>query len=310
MERVLLPIFNDDLELIDYVMKTIRKIMFGRNVKLWYHWTGERDSGKTMITELMSAFGGEYVAQLDPNFFIAATFKQPDAKQLAPMLDHQFARMSICPEIDATKSRLSSERIKAITGGDEMSTRALYQELHTFQTDTTLNFFDNILPEPTQMDVMQTCKELKFPCKFVDDPDTHAVVPAVLKRKDDTVKAFIKQSNVRMEFIRMLLDDHIGDIVEPESVQENNVENQSIYNPVAEILQHIEISPHSSDTMTPRAIVRLLNANEIQGNIKTLKPLILIALGDPTNSRKPKTYDKSQTLFKYIRRKDTTDDDF
>ena len=313
MDKLLNPIFNDDPELIKYFMQVMRKIISGRKDKLWYHFTGVRNSGKTKLINLMMAAFGPYIVPMDSGCLIASKrIGNYDPKQMSYIIPHQFARMSTAVEIPTDQCKLDGENIKKFTGDDAYVARKNHCDEITMHHTSTLVLVDNDLPtECTNPDIFLTKKELTFPCEFCNPERMKSSVftPAVKKIADDSVSTFIQRSDVKDEFTMMLIHDYDDNIVEPEQVAEINNDTEEQVDVVKHLRELVRYVDNPNTSIGPKAVCNHLKHNGIKMTKNKLKPYLLAALDDPKNARSPKTWDQGRNLIRYIELI-FTDDDF
>jgi putative DNA primase/helicase len=140
-EQFLMEIF-DDAELIDWLWRVLGYSIIGETIEqIFMVGCGEGSNGKSRFLEAICNALGDY-AYYAP--FATFSLPAPSATNDLAALEH---RRFVTSSETNIGTRLNIERIKAISGGDKMTARLLYQEFDTYQPHLKLWLFVNHLPD-------------------------------------------------------------------------------------------------------------------------------------------------------------------
>ena len=127
-------VFDGHRDLIDYMQRVIGYCLTGEtSEQCWWLWYGSGANGKgTMIRALGAAFG-DYATGTP-----FATFLHQPQATLTNDLARLCGRRFVWAQEANQHSRLNEERIKTLTGGDEVTARFLHKEFFTFRPTVKL----------------------------------------------------------------------------------------------------------------------------------------------------------------------------
>lgn len=139
--QFLIEIF-DDAELIDWLWRVLGYSVIGETIEqIFMVGYGDGSNGKSRFLEAICNALGDY-AYYTP--FATFSLPAPSATNDLAALEH---RRFVTSSETNIGTRLNIERIKAISGGDKMTARLLYQEFETYQPHLKLWLFVNHLPD-------------------------------------------------------------------------------------------------------------------------------------------------------------------
>jgi len=144
-QRFFLSIANGDQELADYIISVLGYGMTGENTqhKLFVFW-GSGSNGKSTLVDILSRIMMKYYSPLAENAMIDNGCGGGGATpELMCLLS---ARLAILSESRAG-AKLNDTRIKAITGGDKLTIRALYGDPIEVQPCATMCLMTNEKPD-------------------------------------------------------------------------------------------------------------------------------------------------------------------
>lgn len=126
-QRVISEIFAEDDDLIEYFQKLVGYSITGSvSDQAFYLFLGDGCNGKSLVMNTLSTMLGDYSLHTDYSSFELKTNQQSnDIARTA------HSRLLISSELPAGK-RLDEARMKAISGGDQITARFLYKEPFTF----------------------------------------------------------------------------------------------------------------------------------------------------------------------------------
>ena len=223
-ERVLMPIFTDDKEMLIHFLRVMARVMAGHvEDKQWIVMIGERNCGKGVLTTLFQSCFKEYARTTDANNFIAkrgSSDSALDKKWLVPM---DMARIVFTNEIDMTdgekKTKLNSKCIKEVlaSGGDEMTARGLFKSEVKFFLQCQFMLMCNDLPECGE-DAFKDCKEFHMGSQFVEgEPQENCIVKEY--KKDDSIRnVYVKSESAIKAFTKVLFEHYSS--TKPEEPQQ------------------------------------------------------------------------------------------
>ena len=223
-ERVLIPIFTDDEEMLTFFLRVMARVMAGHvEDKQWIVMIGERNCGKGVLTTLFQSCFKEYVRTTDANNFIAkrgSSDSALDKKWLVPL---DMARAVFTNEIDMTddekKVFINGALMKELaSGGDEMTARGLFQSEVKFYLQCQFVLMLNDMPEAKPKDCLTNCKEFHMGSQFVEgEPQENCIVKEY--KKDDSIRnVYVKSERAIKAFTKVLFEHYSS--TKPEEPQQ------------------------------------------------------------------------------------------
>lgn len=184
--------------------------------KDWCVGIGERNSGKGVCVGLNENTFEGYCATLNSDSFLMERNSDGDAaKKLSWALDCEFKRLLFTNEItmDGKHKRLNGNLIKKLaSGGDTMKARKNYCDEVEFKIQGRLFMFCNDLPPITPADAGETMNVFNFPYQFVETPNPEM---SYQKHRDETIKRYCEEQEVRNAYLHLVLDAFKMHRVEP-----------------------------------------------------------------------------------------------
>lgn len=175
-EKFLLEIFGGDQETVSYLQAILGYASSGRSIEhvfvVWYGPEG-RNGKSTLIGILSHVLGPDLSGVLDVATLLAQKNVQNPAGPRPDILSLRGRRLCFSSE-SGEGHRLSSEKVKLLSGGDILSARAPHaREDVTFHPTHTLFFSTNHRPQISATDKALWARIHVFPflLRFVDDPD-------------------------------------------------------------------------------------------------------------------------------------------
>ena len=213
----------EDAEVVEYVLKVIASNLHGR--KKWeefYVWTGRGGNGKGLITEILKRAFGEYFHAI-PHDCLTKRSDKKDAPN--PPIAHARGKRFVQAQEPEADDKLQIGTIKELTGGDEITARALFRNPVKFVPQFGLFLQCNTIPKLNKLDggIKRRMVIINFPFQFVEEPTEphHRPINADLKDK------ISKSDEWRAEFMLMLLETYrtIGSTMEkPAFIKEHTDE--------------------------------------------------------------------------------------
>ena len=173
-DKFILDIMDGDEELANYLLMCMGYSLSGStDEQCMFLLVGDGSNGKSVLLELMSAIYGDYYQHSRFDAFL---------KKYNNTSSHDLARLHNARVVTANESGISKhwdeERIKEITGGDNVTARHLYKSEFTFKSQIKLWCATNNLPKVDDFTLAfwRRIKVIPFNRKFEgDDRDTNMI---------------------------------------------------------------------------------------------------------------------------------------
>lgn len=253
-------------EMTDFWFKAVALSFFTNRFQNMYIFTGSGGNGKGLSTDLIQVFAGDYVYTTD-NSFLTSTFKSGQAN--ATLADLQGRRFVIVsePADGGRDGKLNIEFVKSMTGGDKITTRALYCNNFTYISQFTLFLQCNQKPEFDKIDggIQRRVKVISYPYSFVDYPDPKNPME---KKKNNNIKdEYLLTDKTRDVFATMVLEiatkhylDKTIDI--PDSVKIETQEYLDDNNPIKSWIETcLTITSDSKDRIKASELLKEYNSH-------------------------------------------------
>jgi P4 family phage/plasmid primase-like protien len=201
----LLTIFNNQ-EMVNYWLETIAIALFRNSFEKMYCHTGSGGNGKGVLFGVVKEALGAYYYQA-PNEFLTTTYKA-DAPN-STLANARGIRIFMTSEpssenADGRGMKLSTDLIKALTGGDDINARDLYESAkRPFKPTFTTILQCNAIPDFTKVDggLRRRFEKMDYPNKFVEEPTRKNE-----KKIDYELKKKLTSYEVVNEFMLLLWD--------------------------------------------------------------------------------------------------------
>ncbi len=194
--------YGDNGETYEYVMRILATSLCGvRWMEAFFILTGSGRNGKGLLFELLQAVMGNYYYQLPVQVL---TTKIDNPRAANPDIANLVGKRMVCSTEPEANEKLLEGTIKAMTGGDPLTGRALYGNPNTFKPQFWLGIQCNVIPlfnGITRGGALRN-KVIPFPFEFKDDPQTNRE-----KLGDPIIKNVLcKSAEWRDEMFHLLLD--------------------------------------------------------------------------------------------------------
>jgi P4 family phage/plasmid primase-like protien len=141
-EDSLFTIFDDNLELIEYVQRALGLTLCGAHLEeILFFCHGSGKNGKSVFFQIMKMVFGDYF-QKAPTEMLMLKQQEGIPNDIAQLPG---ARLVVAEELPENRS-LNENKIKNLTGGDTISARFLHRDYFTFQPTHTLWIYGNHKP--------------------------------------------------------------------------------------------------------------------------------------------------------------------
>lgn len=224
MDKVINPIFPNKIER-DYFAHIISRSMAGHNEdKMWFGFSGLRNSGKGVLTDLMIYAFGKYFGTFDAGCLIKNDNNNEPARQLGWIVEHLITRGLWSNELPIGLKRIIVNGIlikMLVSGGDLVSARKLHENILTFKPNFTMCCLFNHMPDVEPIDALENYLEICFKSKFVN-PDELIDGVELYKLKDDNIKNDIRDDKFINAFTWWILNAYDDKIPTPDIIQQNS----------------------------------------------------------------------------------------
>ncbi len=141
-EKAILEMMNDDQDMVNFLQYAIGYSLTGlTSEQCLFILTGDGCNGKSVVLDTLLSLLGSYANNSPFSTFEAKDYER--SNDIARLVGARFVSSS-----ESSQSRrLNEERIKAITGGDKITARFLYQEFFTYTPKFKIWLAVNTLPE-------------------------------------------------------------------------------------------------------------------------------------------------------------------
>lgn len=221
--RVILPIFGT-MEKAKPFLSAVARGIAGKVVdKQFLAIIGERDCGKGVFTDaLTAALGGEGVytaiASMENLLMIRNRDSSDTAKKQGWMAKGEHTRFllmnEVATDVQDSRHKLNGDLIKRLVGGDTVEARDVFEKSMNFRVTAKPLICCNDLPPFSSPDALQSAYLFVAPHKFVSSEMMEGA-PQNYRLRDETVKAWVREPNVRMAFFHLLVSYYVNQKVEP-----------------------------------------------------------------------------------------------
>ena len=170
--RFLLSMFNDDKEMVDYVLRLLGYSLTGMCTEhvlpILY---GEGRNGKGTLFEVLSAVLGDLAKPFSHDLLLKMKKPRNSSDPSPDIMDLRGRRIAWASEIDDSDN-LNPAIVKRLTGDDTLKGRHLYVDIVTFRPTHQLFLLTNKKPKADASDfaLWSRIHLIKLSMKFVDNP--------------------------------------------------------------------------------------------------------------------------------------------
>ncbi len=154
-----------DAEMAEYVQTGVGMTAWGSTREAAFFLAhGDSGCGKSLFLSVMEAGLGEFAATATASAFRTSRYGEKSTTDLHALKGARFVSTSETSE----GTRLDEELVKRITGGDKLTSRALYQDNMTWKPTFTMWMATNHLPTISAEDnaIWRRVKPIHFPVSF------------------------------------------------------------------------------------------------------------------------------------------------
>jgi P4 family phage/plasmid primase-like protien len=232
-----------------YMIGALSTTLEGENRGEFFHaLTGVGANGKSCLMDLCKVVFGDYFRTIAVSYLT----KEDNGKDkpLPDLVDARYARMLVASEPEE-RDKFQVSLLKIITGGDEISCRAMYgKNVVKYVAQYKLWIMTNDLPKLSKYDqgIERRMRCVHFPTRFVTNPRTENE-----QLRDETLKTSIRDDERwRYGLLGLLLEEFENirgkSLAMPNDVKEFTDKYMLANNPVGSwLIQYYEITNNRED---------------------------------------------------------------
>ncbi len=246
--RFLDEIFNGDKDLIEYFHRIMGYCITGETrEQQFYVFHGKGSNGKSTLLNILQAVLDDYIGSFDS---YALALKNEGAGRANPtILQNRYTRVVIVTETNKN-AEMDTSLIKAISGGDKISTRMLFQNnAKPFRPTYKMIFSTNHLPNIDWDDygIKRRYKIIPFNHKFDEDEKDPFIESNITRNERNLILNWLVEGAIK--YYR----EGLG--IEPEAVKKAISRAEIEGNTVKEYKnQRLEITKNNDDTIPVEAL--------------------------------------------------------
>lgn len=215
-EEIIKPMFeNAEAGLMELFLTALARAMAGCMDKITYILHGPRNSGKSVLFQLMDNAFGSYVRTIPSGVFAVTDGNSGDAfRQNGYMIDAELARIIKMSELPPSTShhakvKIDGSKIKTFQSMKEgVVARGLYMNQRPYYSTGTGFFLMNDVPEFCPIDSFDRCHLFELPNEFVS-PKDKADDPFNANKKvaKPEIEQWIREKKYTDAMIHIVLDN-------------------------------------------------------------------------------------------------------
>ena len=211
-QRVLQPIFPDMAQLIYFLHCTARALAGNIEDKKWYIVTGERNSGKGVLSLLWELCFSVFVQTFNSENLLYSKGQGGDpAKQQSWMSPLEYKRLAYSNELRFEEhQKIDGNMVKRFaSGGDKVQCRQNYQDETEKRLQCTAFLFCNDVPPVQPEDALDTMERFDLKTRFVGSEDMEIDQMPHLRTGDPDIKRWIQETpDIQDAFVRVTLNSY------------------------------------------------------------------------------------------------------
>lgn len=185
-EMFLMEVFNNDVELVDYVQRAVGYSLTGQTTEdKFFMAYGSGRNGKTTLFGVIQTMLGDYASTASSSLILSQGNFPKQSYDLAALIGTRFVTVS---ETESDK-KLDVSTVKQLTGGDMVSAAAKYEKTVTFRPQLKLFLSTNNKPEVNEVSpaIWARIKLIPFDVSFQGREETDleeklvAELPAIIR---------------------------------------------------------------------------------------------------------------------------------
>ena len=215
--KFLLSIFNNDQELVDYMLRLLGYSLTGKCTEhVLSILLGRGRNGKGTLFEVLGNVLGDFAKPFSHELLMKITKPRNSSDASPDLMDLRGRRIAWASEIDDSQ-KLNRAMVKRLTGNDSIKARNLYSNLVDFRPSHQLFLLTNSKPiiEVEDFALLNRIQILEFPISFVDNPTK----PNECKRDHRLMeKLLLEKSGIVASLVRGCLEWQKKGLCPPEKV--------------------------------------------------------------------------------------------
>lgn len=217
-DKVIYPILTQDSQREFYLRWLSRGLSGQYTEKTWCVGLGNRNSGKSVITDLCLNSLNNYVGVFNAEEMATQRSGNGDiAKKMMWVVPHEYTRLIFSNELKTEddggrKIKLDGNVIKSVaSGGDIQKARQLFERERKMKLQGRMTLFMNELPQISPTDAKENLSIVEFSSVFKDEITEKDEKINRLEhsckffKKDNSIKQFIQQENMRDAWVHLLI---------------------------------------------------------------------------------------------------------
>jgi len=191
-ERFFTEIACGDRDLVRVLQRLLGYCLTGEiSERALFIWWGEGRNGKSTVVDLMKRILGRMYSAIDERVLMQQERRGGATPELMPLLA---ARLAVLSEI-GQHERLNARRVKELTGGDDVSARALYGHQLTFRPRCKLVMLTNHRPDVDVGDqaLVDRIRLVPFLARFDVSRENKAYVDALMTEHLDEMFSWVAE---------------------------------------------------------------------------------------------------------------------
>lgn len=216
-EKFIDEITEGDKEKADFLQRALGYSMLGlSNEECMFILHGKTTrNGKSTLLNTIETMLGDY-AKVAPVGMICRGDKQKDAEAASPTLAGLKGKRFVTMSESNEYGKLDEEKIKQLTGGEQISARALYQSAITFKPQFTLWLSCNDLPMVTDKSLFasERIKVVEFNRHFKpEEQDTHLKDELCKQENLSGIFMWLVRGYIHYKKYGLTMVSHLKDVV-------------------------------------------------------------------------------------------------
>ena len=285
-DRIINPIFTDEEQRKSFLTCVSRGIAGHYKDKDWMLASGVRNSGKSLLADLMKNTFECFVNLFSCECLIKKKQSNNNSdpfSKLGWLIDLQYSRLNISQEcVFNNGDYLDGNTIKKLTGGDIIQGRKLFENKQDFRLQGTFLLCGNVMPDIIPPDATETLIPFYYGSKFVDEDKFKTYEGLDLKqiqKKDNTIKEWIINDDVKYAFLHIILDHYVE--TKPPRTDEMITSlaqyTEDTSTSIEDVILNYVCNNDSNDNVyTSKDIIDFIDDKEGVENICTSKGLMLV----------------------------------
>ena len=278
-QKIFLDIFGTESESL-YVKEILARALAGEtNDKKMYFITGDGNSGKGVLSDLIKKAFGAFSGSFNANVFAVKKTDGDQAKNLSWIVPLINKRIVFSNEIKM-KQTLDGEFMKTISGGDELTARQNHKDESSYAPQFTTFLFANDLPK------IETADEISRRERFHYISTKYSYFSGAkyesnkhrdnIKLADTTIKThYIHRSEIYKTFVYMILNAFKPHRPDPPQAVIDESDEWEAENNETQIIDLFAQGDINVDYITVKDAYKIIENEGITTSHKNIKKILL-----------------------------------